>query len=273
MDIGFILFLLLIGVVAGFFAGLIGIGGGLFYVLVYSLALSKLEIASEEELVRMIITNSIFSTFFASLSASIKQYQSKNIFPRPVLLIGLVGLFSSIAFTALISEIPFYNRKVFAIVFTLAVVPLLIKMAMPIQEGKNKLTDIPNYKYLLTGLLSGSGTALSGLGGAFIITPILNGLFAIDIKKVISISSGVIVLVAGGTSLYNLLFTSWESQIQYSYGGIVLPMVVPVIIGVMISAPFGVKFSQRISPRIIKTLFLLFCIAVIIRNAIILFEA
>jgi len=259
-----------VGLVAGFSAGLIGIGGGLFYVLLYSFFLSKLniEIEIESEFVRMVIANSILSTFFAALAASYKHYRDKNFYLKPVLLIGAVGLFSSIVITTIISKTSFYNRDVFAIVFTIAVIPLIVKMLTKLKDGNTKISEVAPIKFNLLGLFSGAGTALSGLGGSFITTPVLNGLFSIPIKKVVSISVGVIVIVAGGTSLFNLFTQNFSVDLPFTYGGINLNLVIPTVLGVLIAAPYGVKFSKRLSQKTIRILFLLFCFSIIIRNFI-----
>jgi len=266
MGVEELILLIVVGLVAGFSAGLIGIGGGLFYVLVYSYFLDKYDFASEVEYVRMVISNSILSTCFAALSASIKHYRQGNFFPKQVLLIGCAGLVSAIAFTYLISAIPFYNRKTFAVVFTIAVLPLIWKMLTKIRDGEVQLSSISKGKYVGVGLLSGAGTAMSGLGGAFIITPLLNGLFGIHIKKVVSVSVGVIVIVAGGVSLFSLLTQQYSSQVPYTVGGIHFLMVLPIVISVMIAAPLGVKASVKLPSNVIRYLFLLFCIGIIIRN-------
>lgn len=261
-----ILILFTVGLAAGFSAGLIGIGGGLFYVLVYSFFLSKLNIESEPEFVRMVIANSILSTFFAALAASYKQFKDKNFYLRPVLSIGLVGLISSVAITILISKTTFYNRDVFAVVFTIAMIPLIVKMLTKSKAGRKEINDFAINKFSLLGLVSGAGTALSGLGGAFITTPVLNGLFLIDLKKVVSISVGVIVIVAGGTSIFNLLTQTYSFNQPYFFGGIHLFLVLPTVVGVLLAAPYGVKCSKQLPPKTIRFLFLIFCVSVIIRN-------
>ena len=268
LDVQSILLLFTVGLAAGFVAGLIGIGGGLFYVIVYSFFLSKFNFESEQEFVRMVISNSILSTFFAALAASIKQYKTNFFFPKPVIAIGFAGLTTSILLTFIISKTSFYNKDVFAIVFTIAILPLIWKMMTKPVESNVDETSIPIWKYIAVGLVSGAGTALSGLGGSFVTTPFLNGLYKIDIRKVVSISIGVIVIVAGGTTIYSLLFQHYSTQIPYTFNGINFFMVMPVVIAVMIAAPFGVKVSRKTDPKSTRILFLVFCLSVIVRNVI-----
>lgn len=266
LDVESILLLFTVGLAAGFVAGLVGLGGGVFYVVVYSYFLSQFNIETEQEFVRMVISNSILSTFFASLSATIKQYKTKFFFPKPVLGVGIAGLLSSILLTYTISKTNFYNKELFAVFFTLAIIPLIWKMMMKPIETNVDINKIPIWKFICVGLVSGMGTALSGLGGSFVTMPFLNGLFKIDIRKVVSISIGIIVIVAGGTTIYSLLFQEYTTQLPYTYHGINFAMVLPVVIAVMIAAPFGVKISRKTDPKITRIVFLVFCLSVIVRN-------
>ncbi|MBX2845818.1 MAG: sulfite exporter TauE/SafE family protein [Saprospiraceae bacterium] len=256
------------GIVAGISAGLLGIGGGLFYILLFGLYLGKIDTIESHEVVRLVIANSIFATFFAALSASIKQWRLNNFFFRPVVIIGLVGLIASIGITFLLTKTSFYSRGVFAFVFTLALIPVIIKMIRG-NDGKvsNHPDAVPNPKFLGLGFLSGSATALSGLGGGFVMVPILNGLFKIGIKQATSISIGVIVIVSGATSLYNLFFLgSATLDLQFIQGSIVLPMVLPVVLGVLTGAPLGVLWANRIPEKTIRIIFVIFCLLIILRN-------
>ena len=135
-------------------------------------------------------------------------------------------------------------------------------------ESDVDLNNLPLWKFIAVGLVSGAGTALSGLGGSFVTTPFLNGLYKIDIRKVVSISIGVIVIVAGGTTIYSLIFQDYTTTLPYTYNGINFFMVLPVVIAVMIAAPYGVKVSRKTDPKITRAVFLVFCLSIIIRNMI-----
>lgn len=261
-----LLLLLLVGLIAGFCSGLIGIGGGLFFIIVYQMVLQQYDFVSENDFVNMVIANSIFSTFFAGLASSIKQLKLGNFYWKPSLIIGIFGCLSSILLTIFVTEQTFYNKKGFAVVFSLVVIPLIYKMLKtPIHNTKSP-NSIANKWLAFVGCLSGMGTALSGLGGSFIITPMLTSIWGVDIKKVMSVAVGAIMIVSGVTSLFNLLHQSYDSNLPNTLGGIHLAMVFPVITGVLVAAPLGVQVSKTINPKMIRILFLLFCFAIISRN-------
>jgi len=164
-----ILILFCTGLVAGFFSGLVGIGGGIFYVLIYTFFLNKLGIANEQEFVRILIANSIFSTLFAALGASWKQIKLKNFYLDKVLLIGIPGAIASIGLTYVIQQTGFYDKTKFSIVFTIALLPLIYRMLKTPSTAARDNNMVPKPSYSMLGLFAGMATALSGLGGAFLI--------------------------------------------------------------------------------------------------------
>lgn len=257
------------GLAGGILAGMLGIGGGMIYILVFSIFLRKLSATpiAGVDLVQLMIANSIFALVFAGIAGSIRQSTSKNFYWKPVLIIGIGGVVSSLSLKVIMQLTGFYSTTEFAIFFTILMIPVFIRMFMKHRNGDDKLVpQLKRTELLLTGMASGAISALSGLGGGFIMIPVLNGLLRVPIKQTISISLGVIAFVAIGYSIYNLFFTSYpQYAFQYSLGSIVFPMVLPVVAGVMAGAPLGVKWSHKLPPGLLKILFALFCIAVVVK--------
>ena len=69
--------LFLLGVIGGFLAGLIGIGGGVMYVLILPYLLVQMGFP-EAEIVQFTIANSLVGTLFASFSANVVLIKQKN---------------------------------------------------------------------------------------------------------------------------------------------------------------------------------------------------
>lgn len=262
-----IAFLVLSGFAGGFIAGLLGIGGGIIYILIFSVFLKRLSAQSIEstDMVQLMISNSLFAIFFAGLSGSYRQWKSHNFYFKPVLVIGLSGIVSAIGIKEILTGMHIYSTHDFAIFFTLLMIPLLFRMfAQKQKEGKTDPEKLSTWKMIITGLISGVASALSGLGGGFILIPILNGFFRIPMKKTVSVSLGIIAVVALGYSLFNLFFTSYpQYEFPFTSGAIVLPMVLPVVAGVLIGTPIGVKVSHKLPALALKVLFAVFTIVVI----------
>ena len=65
--------LVVCGLIGGIQAGLLGVGGGLIYILILEIFLDQLGIPTTE-IHQFVIANSILAVFFGTLSSSIKLY-------------------------------------------------------------------------------------------------------------------------------------------------------------------------------------------------------
>src|SRR6478609_1452334 len=85
------LYLFISGLLGGFIAGLVGIGGGVVYVLIIPIAL-KLIGTPESEIPQYTIANSIFAIFFASASANYFLLKYKLFYKKVVIVISLSAI-------------------------------------------------------------------------------------------------------------------------------------------------------------------------------------
>lgn len=255
-----IIILVLLGGVGGLLAGLLGIGGGIIYVLIFDYFLHKMGIP-KEAIVPSIIANSMFAILFAGLSGSYKQWKNKNFFPSEMVITGLAASVSAIAFSFIISQGHWYTKEKFSIVFIF----LLISIAIRLFTQRNKLenTDVvkPSLVALsVTGLISGTIAAFSGIGGGVIIVPILTDIIKMPIKKATSISLGVISIMAMFTSLFNGMSSTVATS---GHSLIVFSLAIPVAIGSLVASPIGVSISSRLKPTQIRIILIVFLLIVI----------
>ncbi|MGZ5304582.1 MAG: TSUP family transporter, partial [Bacteroidia bacterium] len=54
---------------------------------------------------------------------------------------------------------------------------------------------------------------------------------------------------------YGLSQDSSTTQLPYSFGYIVLPVLLPLLLGVVLVAPFGVRVAHKLSQKQIKIMF------------------
>lgn len=251
----------------GLLAGLLGIGGGIIYVFIFSFFLPGFANGPIDghHLVSLLIANTVFALVFAGIAGSIKQYLAGNFFPKTILWIGIPGVVTSIITSMLISWSDIYSKEAFAILFAVIMIPVILRMLKPNQITAAKRWAKHPKNFALTGAIAGTVTALSGLGGGFIIVPVLNGLMGIPIKKTISISLGTIALVAFFFTFYNLFGIYYpQYNFPYSQGSIIFPMVVPAVAGVLLGAPQGVRLSHKLPNKWLRVTFVTFTIIVII---------
>ncbi len=259
-----IITLLLLGGLGGLLAGLLGIGGGIIYVLIFSYYLPIAGVPVEW-IVPAIVANSMFSIFFAGISGSYKQWKNNNFHPKEIIYIGLAATFASILFSYIISTGTWYTPQRFTFFF----IALLLFIAFRLFKGKSKkeiILEKPNkpLHYYFTGLTSGTIAAFSGVGGGVIIVPILTDMLNIPIKKATSISLGVISVMAFFTSVYNLFFHQTFNSFEAPHLGLIIFSVsIPVAIGSLIFSPIGVSISSKLKPSTLRTIFVIFVLVVI----------
>lgn len=259
--------LLLLGSVGGLLAGLLGIGGGVVYVLIFSHYLSKYGL-SESAIVQAIIANSMFAILFAGVSGTYKQWRNKNFHPSQMLTTGIAASLASIFFGYVISMGTWYTKDRFTWIF----ICLLIFIAIRLFTQRNKVTletdsNANKLQLFLTGLSSGTISAFSGIGGGVIIVPILTDLIKMPIKKATSISLGVISIMAILTSLYNFIFH--KIVLQDNSQVIYLSLALPVALGSLLAAPIGVQIASKISAKQIRIIFIVFLLLVITKMILI----
>lgn len=261
-DVG-VLFLL--GSLGGLLAGLLGIGGGVIYVLIFNHYLHKLGI-DDSIIVPSIIANSMFAILFAGLSGSYKQWKNKNFFPNEMIIAGLSASVSSIFFSYLISKGTWYTKESFSIFFIVLLV--LIALRIFTQRKKVEVEQTKNaslYSLSFTGIISGTIAAFSGIGGGVIIVPILTDIIKMPIKKATSISLGVISIMALFTSIFN----GMSNFSTASTGSLIIfSLALPVAIGSLIASPFGVQLANKLKPSQIKIVLFLFLVSVILKMLI-----
>lgn len=266
MDIQPILILTAAGLAGGIIAGMFGIGGGIIYVLVYNGYLTHhLPGVPSEIIVHLTILNTACSILAAAVAGSLRQVRNHNFYPKQTLVTGLAGAFSAFLITELLKLWSQYDQRMFLIVFTVALLPLIVKFIPGKSEPKEK--DVPLPVFSVAGLIAGIGSALSGLGGGFILNPLLYGFFHYPLKKTFSVSLGSMLFTMVAIILsYTLTWPEYQLPLHHQYNGVILPMVLPVILGVLIATPLGIALQHRIKAKKLSWLFFILAILIVIRN-------
>ncbi|WMJ71562.1 sulfite exporter TauE/SafE family protein [Cytophagaceae bacterium ABcell3] len=261
-------YLFIAGLLGGFIAGLVGIGGGVIYIFIIPFALRYIGVPLEE-MPQYTIANSVFAIFFASASANYVLIRLKNFYQREVFIIGLLGVISSAFTVEFVVNTPFYSLKVFngIIIFLLAYM-LYTTLVGAKKVYITPLRSINKWKLGAVGLVGGGIAALSGLGGGVVIIPALNSLLKVDVKKASAISSGAIMITAFTITLINLLSTPVHDFHYFNLGYIIFPVGLSITLGVIIAAPFGVSVSRKVSSAKISYIYSLFLVIVILKKIV-----
>lgn len=251
------------GFMAGLLGGLLGIGGGILYVVVLPAFFSDFGV-SDNEIVAYTIANSLFSTLFTSISGNYKHLKDNNFYPIPVVLISFPAILVSFFLLYFFVNSHLYSKAVFQIFFLAVLVFLIFRMGLkqlnlhtklnkPLQETGNS-----NVKFLLTGLGAGGISSLTGLGGGVFIVPVLHSLLHLPMRKANSVSLGVITITSLTSGVISILAKPTQSILSFQMGYLVFPVVFFLGFGGMLGSIFGVELSKKLSEKWAVRLFILF---------------
>lgn len=263
------LVLVLIGLMGGFLAGLIGVGGGVIYILVLPYVLTNMGYP-DAEIVQFTIANSLVGTMFAALSGNIALIIKREFFWKEVLIVGLFGTIVSLLVLQFVVQTDWYQRDKFNVVIILLMSFVVFRTLKSNQKQNSPDNErsLRNDELGVVGVLAGSISALSGLGGGVVIVPILSLCFKQNMRKAKSISLGVIFITSLVMSISNLFAQPATIIIGQNIGYVVWPLVLALSLGVVIGSPYGVRIARKLSNRTISYIFVSFLGVVIINKLI-----
>lgn len=266
MDIALQIFLycLILGGAVGFFAGLLGIGGGLVIVpaLIILLPLTGIP---PESLMPMVLATSLAAILLTAISTLFTHHKKGNIphFCLPPLLIGvgfggLVGGYCADSISSDLLQILF---SIFAIL-----------MSLQMWFGAKKIDGCcdtrPEYKSLtlfVACFVIGIISSLLGIGGGVLLVPFLTSVVKLDMRRSIGASAAVgFVVACMGTVGYLTAGLSGSHMLpNWSFGYIYLPALLGIICVSLFTAPLGVRVAQNLPVMMLKRCFsiLLFVVA------------
>jgi uncharacterized membrane protein YfcA len=261
-----LVWLILAGFAGGFLAGILGIGGGIIYVLILPYVLGDAGITSDH-LAPFTIANSRFGVLFASLSANYLNIRNHDFYLKESLWVGIPGAAFSILILKTIVTRPWYSVTYFYGILILFLGYMFI--ALFFKKNQEMESVVPKNKETrlsLAGIVGGSLAAATGLGGGAAVVPILTTQMHMNIKKARSISLAMIFITALTLTIFNLFENPGIQNLTYQIGLIYFPAALPVTFGVLVGSPAGSKLGRIWSAQTIKILFGIFILIVIIEK-------
>lgn len=251
--------LLIIGILTGILAGLFGIGGGVLFTPVLFFIFSGM--TEVQNPVAWTIGTSLFCTFAAAFSSSVKQFQQHNSFIREGVMIGLFGAIG-VYFGKLIVTSPYYTAEIFVIVFSALLLFVAFKFISRGRIRPEKEVDeirVGKRTSLVTGGIGGFVASIAGVGGGIVVVPILNLWYSIPMAKSVSVSSlAVLIISFSGWMQYAFLSGIADTTRAWSIGYVDFGTGLPLIIGALIGGVLGVMIAKKVNQRKVQILFAIF---------------
>jgi uncharacterized membrane protein YfcA len=256
----FIIQLSLLGIVVGFAAGLLGVGGGGILVPMLTSMYLSAEIVPSHA-VHLALGTSMASIITTTFSSAFSHYKNHNVdwthvkAMVPLIIVGAI----SISFL-----VPIINTTFLAVFFSLFMFSISIKLFFNKQHIATKQTKIPPQ---LAGLGIGSISTLVAIGGAVLSVPYLMSR-GLEMRRAIGSSAaiGFPIAIAGtiGYAINGQISVEELANNQAIVGFVHIPSVLIISICGFLMAPVGVKLSTKLPVKVLKKIFavLLVCLSI-----------
>ena len=244
--------LILIGIVAGFASGLLGVGGG-FLIVPFQFFLLKY-IGVEPDLAILISFGTSLAIIIpTATSGAYKHSQKLDNIVGPGIRLGIFGIFGSLIGGFVASVLP---SRILEIIFGCLLLFIAIRNLLSRDNKEKKARfDFNFLTIMLTGLFVGFFSGLLGVGGGIFLIVILTMLLGFSMIRAIGTSSVFISLTAiGGTLSY--MISGWGvNTFPFSIGYV---SIVNFLLIACFSVPFaqlGAKYAHKLPEKRLKQVF------------------
>ena len=257
--LSFILLCLLVGAVAGFFAGLFGIGGGLLIVpvLVYLLPM----VGVPESLLMSTALGTSFATIvITGFSSAQRHHKLGNVVWSEVKILAPSIMGSVFICGFFIGKL---DRDISSKLFACLVVYLAVKMVLSIRPKTNKtVKPLTTQSSIIGGILIGMASSAAGIGGGGFIVPFLNSR-GIDMKKAIG-SSAFCGMLLGTSGMFSFMLSGLGNAAmpEYSLGYIYFPAVLCITATSFFTSKLGATATSKLPVPTLKKGFALLLITI-----------
>lgn len=243
---------LLIGTLAGFSAGLLGIGGGLVTVPALILVFTLLDFP-EAYLMQMAIGTSLAAMVFTAASSAWAHHLKKGVYWHLFVLL-LPGIIIGSILGALAAN--HLSSKELKLVFGVfeCLIGLYFLLGLEEKVQKSQGDPVRPFTFIIIGFLIGFVSTLLGIGGGILTVPILIRL-CIPLRNAISTSAatGFIIALIGAISFLVLGFNQHTPIGTFGY--VYLPAFIFIAVTSTLMAPIGAKYTYSLPVKQLRHVF------------------
>jgi uncharacterized membrane protein YfcA len=241
---------LLMGLFVGFFAGLLGIGGGTMLVALMVFLFTAQQFPADRVL-HLALGTSLASIVFTSLS-SLRAHHQHGAVRWDIVRMVIPGLVIGTLLGAVVAE--FLKSKYLAIFF---VVFVYYSAAQMFADVKPKPTrQLPgkaamNFAAVIVGIIS----SLVGAGGGVVTIPLMT-MRNMPMRHAIGTSAALGLPIAITATVSYIVAGLAKDQLPpLSLGYVYLPALVGIVVGTFVTVPWGARTAHRIPVPLLKKVF------------------
>ncbi len=241
---------LLMGLFVGFFAGLLGIGGGLILVTLM-VWLFTLQGFPEDRILHMALGTSIASIVFTSIS-SLRAHHKHGAVRWDIVRSAIPGLIIGTLLGTLVADQ--LKSKYLAIFFVIFVYYSAVQMFVNAKPKPSR--QLPGKLGLnLASVIVGIVSALVGVGGGVMTIPLMS-LCNVPMRNAIGTSAALGLPIAiAGTVGFIITGLGKDHLPAFSVGYLYLPALIGIVIGTLVTVPWGAKMAHTLPVSQLKKIF------------------
>ena len=241
-----------LGLLAGFLAGLLGIGGGIIIVPALLFLFKAFHIGLKSPM-HLVIGTSLASMIFTTLSSSFSQFKKHNIDFSILKPLGGAALLGAVLGVFTATLLPSTLLKIFFGILECSIAFHFITEKKNINHKYNLKKPLPLFILSLFSIGISFFLTILGISGGVLIVPLLN-YFRFPLKKAIGISSALsFIITLTGSVAFALM--NKKGLATERMGLIYIPAFVSISIAAIVSAPLGVKISHVLTVETLKKIF------------------
>lgn len=257
----FIEFLIYIvtGAIAGFFAGLLGIGGGLIIVPILTSVFAYF--LTSDHLVHLAIGTSL-ATILVTAIASVKTHQQHDAVRWDLVKTLTPGIFVGGLLGGWIAQ--YMDASLLGKLFAVIELAIAIKMLLNLKPNPHR--EMPGMVgRTVAGTTIGGISSLVGIGGGALNTPYMVW-HNINMKQAIATSAACTLPIAAAGTL-GFVIGGWNTDNlpTYSTGYLYWPAFIGIVIASYFTAPIGARLTHQLPVKTLKRVFGLLLIILAIK--------
>jgi uncharacterized membrane protein YfcA len=238
------------GLFAGFFAGLLGIGGGMILVSLMVFAFNA-QGFPDDRVMHLALGTSLATIVFTSIK-SVHSHHKHGAVRWDIVRNAVAGLVIGTLAGSAVAET--LRSRALAVLFTLFVVYSAVNMMLDLKPKPTRQLPGPVGLQFGAGLV-GVASALVGAGGGFLSIPLMS-FCNVPMRQCVATSSalGLPIAIAG---TIGFLISGWDKDHlpAYSLGYLYLPALIGIVIGTFVTVPIGAKMAHTIPVPKLKKVF------------------
>jgi uncharacterized membrane protein YfcA len=251
---------LAIGTAVGFFAGLLGIGGGAVMVPMLVLVFTAQGLPSGH-ILHIALGTAMAAIVFTSIS-SMRAHHAHGAVDWGIARAMAPGMLAGAFLAALAAG--FIAKRPLGLLFTALVFYAATQILFDLRPRRSR--ELPRPPGLFAaGATIGAVASLLAAGGAFLCIPFL-AWCSVPLRRAIGTASAVgLPIAAAGTLGYVLQGLRAEALPPLSLGFVYLPALALVVVTSMLAAPVGARLAHRLPVKRLRIVFALLLYALALR--------